>query len=70
MSFLAIDCGNTRLKWALFDRPHPGARRLQQGAVFVEAIDNLAEGDWRTLPAPGSMLGCIVAGDAVRRRGS
>lgn len=68
MSFLAIDCGNTRLKWALYDRPQPGAHLLSQGAVFLEAIDGLAEGDWRPLPAPGSMLGCIVAGDAVRRR--
>ena len=68
MSFLAIDCGNTRLKWALYDRPQPGAHLLRHGAVFLEAIDALAEGDWRELPAPGSMLGCIVAGDAVRRR--
>ena len=68
MSFLAIDIGNTRLKWALFDHPHPGARLLQQGAVFLEAIDGLDEGDWQSLPAPSAMLGCVVAGDAVRRR--
>lgn len=70
MSFLAIDIGNTRLKWALYDHGHPGARLLQQGAVFLEAIDSLAEGDWRGLPAPapGAMLGCAVAGEAVRRR--
>lgn len=68
MSFLAIDTGNTRLKWALYDHPHPGARLLQQGAVFLEAIDTLAEGDWAGLPTPTAMLGCIVAGDAARRR--
>lgn len=68
MSFLAIDCGNTRLKWALYAAPHPGAALLQQGAVFLETIDALAETDWSTLPAPASMLGCVVAGDAVRRR--
>lgn len=68
MTFLAIDIGNTRLKWALFDHPHPGARLLRQGAVFLEAIDSLADGDWKDLPPPDSVLGCVVAGEAVRRR--
>ncbi len=68
MTFLAIDIGNTRLKWALYAAPHPGAVLLEQGAVFLETIDALAETDWRRLPAPASMLGCVVAGDAVRRR--
>lgn len=68
MSFLAIDIGNTRLKWALFDAPQPGASLLTQGAVFLETIDSLADTDWKLLPAPASMLGCVVAGDAVRRR--
>jgi type III pantothenate kinase len=68
MTFLAIDIGNTRLKWALYAAPTPGAALLQHGAVFVETIDDLAEKDWKDLPAPSSMLGCVVAGDAVRRR--
>ena len=68
MSFLAIDIGNTRLKWALYDAPRPGANLLHQGAVFLETIDDLADTDWKDLPAPASMLGCVVAGDAVRRR--
>ncbi|MDE2614920.1 MAG: type III pantothenate kinase, partial [Burkholderiales bacterium] len=68
MSFLAIDCGNTRLKWALYAAPHPGAVLLQQGATFLETIDTLADSEWRALPAPHSMLGCVVAGDALRRR--
>ncbi len=68
MTFLAIDIGNTRLKWALYAAPHPGAVLLQQGAVFLETIDDLAERDWKTLSVPTSMLGCVVAGDAVRRR--
>lgn len=68
MTFLAIDIGNTRLKWGLYDAPRPGATLLRSGAVFLETIDDLAEGDWKTLPAPDSMLGCVVAGDAVRRR--
>ena len=68
MTFLAIDIGNTRLKWALYAAPHPGARLLHHGAAFVEAIDELAERDWQQLPEPASMLGCAVAGEAVRRR--
>src|SRR5688572_3881674 len=68
MSFLAIDIGNTRLKWALFAAPLPGAAMLTQGGVFLETIDTLADTDWKLLPAPASMLGCVVAGDAVRRR--
>jgi type III pantothenate kinase len=68
VSFLAIDIGNTRLKWALYDAPHPGALMQTSGAVFLETIDVLAEQDWRGLPAPTAMLGSNVAGDAVRRR--
>jgi type III pantothenate kinase len=68
MSFLAIDVGNTRLKWAQYASPQPGAAVLAHGAVFLETIDTLAEGSWHRIAAPGSMLGCNVAGDAVRRR--
>jgi len=68
MSFLAIDIGNTRLKWALYAAPHPGAKLLRQGAAFLETIEELAESDWAALPTPGSLLGCDVAGEAVRRR--
>jgi len=68
MSFLAIDIGNTRLKWALYASPQPGAVLLAHGAVFLENIDQLAEDDWCGLATPHSVLGCNVAGDAVRRR--
>jgi len=68
MSFLAIDIGNTRLKWALHAEPYPGAAVLAHGAVFLETIDELAEREWKSLPEPTTMLGCAVAGDAVRRR--
>lgn len=68
MSFLAIDTGNTRLKWALYEHAGPGATMQQHGAVFLEAIDSLADGPWKALPAPRTMLGCVVAGEAVRRR--
>lgn len=68
MTFLALDVGNTRLKWAQYDAPRPGATVLAQGAEFLENIDKLAEGPWASLAAPTSMLGCLVAGDAIKRR--
>jgi len=61
MTFLALDVGNTRLKWAVYDRAHAGARLLKQGAVFLENIDHLAEREWASLDAPQYMLGCVVA---------
>ncbi len=68
MSFLAVDIGNTRLKWALYESPVRGAVPMAQGAEFLENIDKLAEGAWAGIAAPGRMLGCTVAGDAVKRR--
>ena len=68
MTFLALDVGNTRLKWAQYDAAVPGAKLLHQGAVFLENIDKLAEGDWCDIKAPRDILGCIVAGDAIKRR--
>ncbi len=68
MTFLALDVGNTRLKWAQYDAPVVGAKLLAHGAVFLENIDKLAEGEWASLPAPSLILGCIVAGDAIKRR--
>lgn len=68
MPFLAVDIGNTRLKWALYDAPHPGAVLRAQGAEFLENIDKLADGAWAGITAPGRMLGCTVAADAVKRR--
>ncbi|MFZ2650191.1 MAG: type III pantothenate kinase, partial [Burkholderiaceae bacterium] len=68
MSFLAIDVGNTRLKWALYEAPRPGAHLLSHGAAFLETIDTLADTDWRDLPAPSCMLGCVVAGDGIKWR--
>jgi type III pantothenate kinase len=68
MTFLALDVGNTRLKWALYDAPSVGARLLAHGAQFLENIETLAEGDWRDLTSPQWVVGCVVAGDAVKRR--
>jgi type III pantothenate kinase len=36
--------------------------------VFLENIDHLNEQEWAHLPEPQCMLGCIVAGEAIRRR--
>ncbi len=68
MSFLAIDVGNTRLKWALYKEITPGSELIANGAVFLEHVDDLAENDWKNLPKPQSMLGCVVAGDSLRFR--
>jgi type III pantothenate kinase len=68
MTFLALDVGNTRLKWALYEAPCAGARVLAHGVQFLENIEKLADGDWCALPQPRWVLGCVVAGDAVKRR--
>ena len=68
MTFLALDVGNTRLKWALCDVGRPGGRIVASGAVFLETIDTLAETAWARLRPPAAMLGSIVAGEGVRRR--
>jgi type III pantothenate kinase len=68
MTFLALDVGNTRLKWAMYDASVPGAKLLAQGAVFLENIDKLAENEWSTMPPPTQILGCVVASDAIKRR--
>jgi type III pantothenate kinase len=68
MTFLALDVGNTRLKWAQYEAPVAGARLLAHGAVFLENIDKLVDDEWRDLPAPSRILGCIVAGDAIKQR--
>jgi type III pantothenate kinase len=68
MTLLALDIGNTRLKWAHYSSATPGAQMLAQGAEFLENIDKLTDGAWSELPAPRHVLGCVVAGDAVKRR--
>ena len=68
MTLLALDIGNTRLKWALYERPGVDAQLLAHGVQFLENIETLSEGDWAHLKAPTHVLGCVVAGDAVKRR--
>ena len=61
MPLLAIDIGNTRLKWACYEAAEPGARTLAQGAEFLDHIERLAEGGW------GRRTG-LRAHDRLRRR--
>jgi type III pantothenate kinase len=68
MSLLALDIGNTRLKWALYDSPCSDAMLLDHGAEFLENIDKLADGPWACIQAPTQVLGCAVASDVIRRR--
>lgn len=68
MTFLAIDIGNTRLKWACYEKARPGARLLAHDAEFLEQIGSLSEKAWKDLPQPTCMLGCVVAGDILKHR--
>ena len=67
MTFLAIDVGNTRLKWAQYAEPVPGSAPIAKGVEFLETIGKLADGPWASLSRPDQMLGCFVASTAVRR---
>ncbi len=64
MRLLALDVGNTRLKWGLFVA---GTIR-DHGALILEDISTLNETQWKTLPPPDNTIGSNVAGDAVRHR--
>ena len=59
---LAIDCGNSRLKWGL----HEAGAWRRTGAVPIAEIARL-EKRWRKL-APDSVVVANVAGASVRRR--
>ncbi len=58
---LCIDCGNTRLKWGLYD----GRQWLEQGALTLAEIDRLPRA-FASLPPPTRAIACNVASDAVR----
>ena len=51
-----------------YDHARPAAALLASGAEFLENIDKLAEGAWADIAKPERMLGCVVAGDAIRQR--
>ena len=53
MSFLALDIGNTRLKWALYAAPHPQARLLHAAGVPILASEQHAGYLSDITPNPG-----------------
>ena len=61
---LAIDCGNTRVKWGLREPRESGWRAL--GAVPLADIARL-ESDWSSLPAPLRIVIANVAGEPARK---
>jgi type III pantothenate kinase len=64
MHLLALDVGNTRLKWALF----VGGIIRDHGALILEEISTLNDRQWKALPPPDRIIGSNVAGEAVRHR--
>ena len=61
MTVLCLDAGNSRLKWGL----HTDGEWQGRGALDYGVLDDLIN----LLPSkPTSMVGCNVAGDAVRDR--
>lgn len=61
---LAIDCGNTRVKWGLRDPGQAGWRAL--GAVPLADIGRF-EADWSSLPVPARIVIANVAGAPARK---
>ena len=61
---LALDAGNSRMKWGLYDPP----RWVQLGATPNQEIGALAVREWQTLPRPARVVGVNVAGEAMRLR--
>jgi len=59
---LAVDAGNTRIKWGL----HDGRGWAATGAVATSEAARLAEA-WEGLPRVGRALACNVAGPGVER---
>ena len=59
---LAVDAGNSRVKWAL----HDGRDFVREGWVMHADLDAL-DGQWSSLPAPSSIVIANVAGDEIGR---
>ena len=57
---LAVDAGNSRVKWAL----HDGRVFVRDGWVTLADLDAL-DAQWASLPAPSSVVIANVAGDEV-----
>jgi type III pantothenate kinase len=57
---LAVDAGNSRVKWAL----HDGRVFVRDGWITLADLDAL-DAQWASLPAPSSIVIANVAGDEV-----
>lgn len=57
---LCLDCGNTRLKWGMFDDDSPEQHWLAQGALPLAEISELPRAI-AALPHPTRMIACNVA---------
>ena len=60
---LAVDAGNSRVKWAL----HDGRAFVRDGWVPHADLDAL-DSQWSSLPPPTSIVIANVAGDETGRR--
>lgn len=60
MRILAIDAGNSRIKWGL----HDGAAWITQAWVATNNPRRMAE-EWKRMPPPGVAIASNVAGKAV-----
>ena len=60
---LAVDAGNSRVKWAL----HDGRGFVREGWVMHADIDAL-DAQWSSLPAPSAIVIANVAGDVMGQR--
>lgn len=58
---LAVDAGNSRVKWAL----HDGRAFVREGWVARTELDSLDQA-WAQLPSPAAIVVANVAGDVVR----
>ncbi len=68
MTLLVLDIGNTRFKWGVYERAALDAPLLQQGACDLEAIESEAGPVLNLLPRPERIVGCVVAGEVIKRR--
>lgn len=60
---LAVDAGNSRVKWAM----HDGRNFVNDGWVAHADLDEL-DRDWSSLPVPARIVVANVAGEAARGR--
>jgi len=62
MRVLAVDAGNSRIKWGL----HDGESWLVQGWTATAGAARVGRA-WAKVPSPDAVIACNVAGEGVRR---